>query len=74
MALLSAERRRPVPLDRSVDTLWPTSAPSDPAANVATLVSRTRKILGEHALTAHGRAYGIDPRGAPWTSTRRLTW
>jgi DNA-binding SARP family transcriptional activator len=65
LALLAAERGALVPLDRIVDTLWPEGGPSDPGANVATLVSRTRRLLGPDLLTASGRSYGLNPRG-PW--------
>jgi DNA-binding SARP family transcriptional activator/tetratricopeptide (TPR) repeat protein len=66
LALLAAERGRLVPLDRVVDALWPDVPPTDPAANVATLVSRTRRLLGPDVLTSTGRAYGLTARG-PWT-------
>ena len=59
LALLASERGRMVPLDRVVDALWPTEPPADPAANVATLVSRSKRLLGEGVLAASGRAYGI---------------
>ena len=65
LALLAAERGALVPVDRIVEALWPDDAPADPAANVATLVSRTRKLLGADLLTATGRSYGLTPRG-PW--------
>ncbi len=61
LALLAAQRGALVPLDRIVDLLWPTGAPTDPAANVATLVSRSRRVLGG-LLLARGRAYGVDAR------------
>ena len=65
LALLAAERGALVPLDRIVEALWPDEPPADPAANVATLVSRTRRLLGADLLTATGRAYGLAARG-PW--------
>ena len=65
LALLAAERGALVPLDRIVEALWPGDPPADPAANVATLVSRTRRLLGADLLTATGRAYGLAARG-PW--------
>ncbi len=65
LALLAAERGRLVPLDRVVDALWPDGAPADPGANVATLVSRTRRLLGPDVLTTTGRAYGLAEYG-PW--------
>ncbi|MBF4769480.1 AAA family ATPase [Nocardioides agariphilus] len=63
LALLAAERGALVPLDRIVEALWPDDAPADPAANVATMVSRTRKLLGAHVLTTTGRAYGLTREG-----------
>ena len=66
LALLAAERGALVPLDRIVEALWPDGPPADPAANVATLVSRTRKLLGDDLLAATGRSYGLTPRG-PWS-------
>ena len=66
LALLASERGALVPLDRIVDALWPDDPPADPAANVATLVSRTRRLLGPDVLTATGRAYGLTDRGR-WT-------
>ena len=65
LALLAAERGALVPLDRIVEALWPGVPPADPAANVATLVSRTRRLLGADLLAATGRAYGLTARG-PW--------
>ena len=63
LALLAAERGGPVSLDRIVETLWPDDPPADPAANVATLVSRTRRVLGPGVLAATGRAYGLAEDG-----------
>ncbi len=48
-------------LDRIVEVLWPAGAPRDPAANVATLVSRARRTVGE-VIVAQGRSYALDPR------------
>jgi DNA-binding SARP family transcriptional activator/tetratricopeptide (TPR) repeat protein len=64
LALLAAERGRLVPLDRVVDQLWGDDPPADPGANVSTLVSRTRRLLGDGVLAATGRAYGLLPGGA----------
>ena len=46
-------------VDAVVEVLWPTAAPADPAANVATLVSRTRRLLGADVLTGNRAAYGL---------------
>ena len=54
LALLAAERGRLVPVDRIVDVLWPDGPPADPAANVSTLVSRTRRLLGDALTTRAG--------------------
>ncbi len=59
LALLAAERGSVVTADRLAEALWPEVAPTDPAANVATLVSRTRRLLGEGVLVARGRTYTI---------------
>jgi DNA-binding SARP family transcriptional activator/tetratricopeptide (TPR) repeat protein len=66
LALLAAERGRLVPLDRVVHVLWPEDPPGDPAANVSTLVSRSRRLLGDALVAAPGRAYGLLDGGA-WT-------
>jgi DNA-binding SARP family transcriptional activator/tetratricopeptide (TPR) repeat protein len=63
LALLAAERGRPVPTDRIVDALWHDTPPSDPAANVATLVSRIRRTLGPSLVVGLPGAYGL---GGPW--------
>src|SRR6185312_1576715 len=57
LAFLASERGRLVPADRIVDVLWDDDPPTDPTANVSTLVSRTRRLLGERVLVAQGRAY-----------------
>lgn len=63
LALLAAERGRPVPTDRIVDALWHETPPSDPAANVATLVSRIRRTLGPSLVVGLPGAYRL---GGPW--------
>ncbi len=60
-ALLAAERGRLVPVDRITATLWPDTPPHHPAANIATLVSRTRGLLGAEVITGGGPAYGLTP-------------
>ena len=65
LALLAAERGRPVPIDRIVETLWPEQPPSDPAANLATLVSRIRRLLGPDVVTGSGRTYALV-KGGRW--------
>lgn len=60
LALLAAERGRPVATDRIVDALWHDAPPSDPAANVATLVSRIRRTLGPSLVVGLPGAYRLD--------------
>ncbi len=61
LALLTAERGGLVPVDRIVEVLWPSDAPADPGANVATLVSRTRRLLGAEVISGNRAAYGLVP-------------
>ena len=59
MALLATHRGQLLPLDRIADVLWPADVPADPGANVSTLVSRMRRLLGEELVLARGRTYGF---------------
>ncbi|WP_426244494.1 ATP-binding protein [Nocardioides sp. LHG3406-4] len=59
LALLAASRGSAVTADRLADALWPATPPADPAANVATLVSRTRRVLGDSLLVTLGHAYAL---------------
>jgi DNA-binding SARP family transcriptional activator/tetratricopeptide (TPR) repeat protein len=63
LALLASERGRLVPADRIADVLWAEDPPADPHANVSTLVSRTRRLLGDGVLAGSGRAYGLLESG-----------
>jgi DNA-binding SARP family transcriptional activator/tetratricopeptide (TPR) repeat protein len=67
LALLAAERGRLVPIDRIADVLWSGDPPVAAAANVATLVSRLRAVLGDGVLSGSRSAYGLLPGGA-WTT------
>ena len=59
LAVLASSRGRQVELDTITEALWPDGAPRDPAANVATLVSRVRRLLGDEVLQTQGRTYGL---------------
>ena len=67
LALLAAERGRLVPTDRIADVLWAGEPPDGAAANVATLVSRLRGVLGPGVVSGSRAAYGLLPGGA-WTT------
>lgn len=64
LALLAAARGRPVSTDRIVEALWPQAPPADPAANVATLVSRVRRSLGAALVAGMPGAYAL---GGSWS-------
>ncbi|MEP7091931.1 MAG: AAA family ATPase, partial [Nocardioidaceae bacterium] len=64
LALLASERGRLVPIDRITEVLWAADPPADPNANVSTLVSRSRRLLGADVLGGSGRAYGLLERGS----------
>jgi DNA-binding SARP family transcriptional activator len=59
LALLAVRRGRLLSVDEIADVLWPSSAPVEPAANVATLVSRLRRRIGAGVITGHAGAYGV---------------
>ena len=63
LMLLAVDRSSPVPTDRIIDALWPTEPPRRPADNVATLVSRIRKVLGRgvHRAWSGGYRLGRPP-------------
>ncbi len=60
LALLAAARGRPVATDRIVEALWGQAPPADPAANVATLVSRVRRTLGADLVAGRPGAYALE--------------
>jgi len=63
LKLLVLERRHLVPTARIVDVLWGADPPGDPAANVATLVSRLRAVLGAGLISGRRDAYGLAAAG-----------
>lgn len=67
LGLLAVERGHLVATERIADVLWEATAPRDAAANVATLVSRLRSVLGEGVVDGTRAAYGLLPGGA-WTT------
>jgi DNA-binding SARP family transcriptional activator len=59
LALLAVDAGHVIPVDRIVDTLWPTEVPLRPAANVATLVSRLRATFDRHFITGGRQGYRL---------------
>ncbi|MEV4413136.1 AAA family ATPase [Catellatospora sp. NPDC049609] len=57
--LLAVERGGPVSVDRIGEVLWGDRPPRDPAANIATLVSRVRAVLGGQAITGNRDGYRL---------------
>ena len=53
-AFLVVNRRRTVPRDELVETLWPGGAPAGAAATLNTLLSRIRRGLGQERLVGRG--------------------
>lgn len=66
LALLAVARGAPVASDRLAWALWGEHPPADPPANLATLVSRLRRTVGEGLIGVAGHGYGLDP-AAGWT-------
>ncbi|QXJ21484.1 AAA family ATPase [Actinomadura graeca] len=64
LGLLAAERGRVVPIHRIEDVLWAGSPPKRPVSNVATLVSRLRRLLGPRVILGGRVGYRL---GAPPT-------
>jgi DNA-binding SARP family transcriptional activator len=59
LQVLAPHRGRLVPTERIADVLWADDQPRDAAANVATLVSRLRAVLGEDVIAGSRAAYGL---------------
>lgn len=64
LALLAAARGRAVRTDRVVEVLWRDAPPADPAANVATLVSRVRRVVGADLVVGLPGSYAL---GGEWS-------
>jgi DNA-binding SARP family transcriptional activator len=59
LALLAVAGGRLVSVDVLVEALWPDRPPQRPAANVATLVSRLRAVLGQDAIVGRRDGYRL---------------
>ena len=64
LALLASARGRAVGTDRIVDAVWHDEPPADPAANVATLVSRLRRVVGPDLVAGLPGSYAL---GGTWS-------
>ncbi len=56
LRILATRRESHVSLDALTEMLWPTTAPRDPAANLAVLATRARRAVGCRDLIASGDA------------------
>jgi DNA-binding SARP family transcriptional activator len=59
LALLAVDRGSLVRIGRITDVLWYASPPRDPAHNVATMVSRIRKALGDGCVVGDRAGYQL---------------
>jgi DNA-binding SARP family transcriptional activator len=64
LKLLLARRGEVVPADVLVEALWATRPPADPDANLATLVSRLRAVLGPEVIAADRQGWRFV--AGPW--------
>lgn len=59
LALLAARRGRDVPVSQVIDVLWADRPPQRPTRDVATLVSRLRRVLGAEAVLGDRGSYRL---------------
>ncbi|MDP1806021.1 MAG: winged helix-turn-helix domain-containing protein, partial [Acidimicrobiales bacterium] len=64
LQLLATRRRSFVPVDTIVETLWGDEAPAGAAQNVASLVSRLRRVLGPERIAGGRNGYRFETAGA----------
>jgi DNA-binding SARP family transcriptional activator len=57
LALLLVRRGRPVATDTIVEALWEAAPPAKAEQNVASLVSRLRRVVGRNRIVTSGRGY-----------------
>jgi DNA-binding SARP family transcriptional activator len=61
LKLLLARRGKLVPAATLAEALWGDSPPADPEANLATLVSRLRAVLGADAIAGDRQGWRLNP-------------
>jgi len=59
LALLAVDAGHLVPIDRIIDDLWPAGPPAKPKENVASLVSRLRRIVGRDRIEGSRAGYRL---------------
>ena len=59
LALLAVDAGHLVPIDRIIDDLWPDGAPAKAKENVASLVSRLRRIVGRDRIEGSRSGYRL---------------
>src|SRR5689334_1723477 len=62
VAALAASRGAAVFTDRLTEILWPDHPPRDPQANLATLASRLRRVVGDDLVVPGPASYALGPR------------
>jgi DNA-binding SARP family transcriptional activator len=62
LAMLAAAHGRPVPTDLLTEGIWLDGGPPrDPQANLATLASRLRRVVGEDVVVPGASSYALGP-------------
>jgi DNA-binding SARP family transcriptional activator len=61
LKLLAAERSATVPVERIAAVLWGDAPPARPAENIATFVSRLRRVLGTGVIDGGRPGYRLGP-------------
>jgi len=62
LAALAAARGGPVSTGLLSEAIWPEAVPRDPQANLATLASRLRRVVGEDLVVPGTASYALGPR------------
>ena len=62
LAALVAARGAPVSTERLAEAVWPEAPPQDPQANLATLASRLRRVVGDDVVVPGPASYALGGR------------
>ena len=63
LAMLAVDADHVVPLDRIIDDLWPAGSPAKAEQNVASLVSRLRRVVGRRRIEGGRSGYRLVRSG-----------